>query len=412
MERDIAILGIALGLGLLVGLQRERIQSRIAGIRTFSLITLLGAISGLIARETEQIWIVAAGALSIAILMATANFISSETDEKDIGQTTEIAALMMYVLGAYLVLGTLILGVVVGSVVALLLYLKAFFKEYVARLGEKDVQAIMVFVAVTLVVLPILPDEFFGPYDVLNLRQIWLMVVLIVGMSIAGYFAYKWLGAGVGTGLSGILGGLISSTATTVTYARLSKTSPAMYLASFVIVAATAVSFVRVMIEVAVVAPAFTSIVLPPIIVVTAITFLLSGYFFWKSRTEESESVPDPQNPAQFRTALVFAILYAVILILIAFVKDKFGSAGLYVVSLISGLTDVDAVTLSLANLINSGSIVPDNGWRFILVAAMANLVFKGGMVAVIGNRQVFKFVGMAFAATLISGVLVLFFWP
>jgi uncharacterized membrane protein (DUF4010 family) len=97
---------------------------------------------------------------------------------------------------------------------------------------------------------------------------------------------------------------------------------------------------------------------------------------------------------------------------LIAFVKVKFGSAGLYVVSLISGLTDVDAVTLSLANLINSGSIVPDNGWRFILVAALANLVFKGGMVAVIGNRQVFKFVGMAFAATLISGVLVLFFWP
>lgn len=413
MNSEFAILGIALGLGLLVGLQRERLGTRIAGIRTFSLITLFGALTGLLSLQTSQAWLMGVGLLSVAILMAVANHLQTG-DKKDIsiGQTTEIAALMMYVVGAYLAYGNLVIGVVIGAAVAILLYLKEFFTEYVSRLGEKDFEAIMIFVAVTLVILPILPAKTFGPYNVLNAREIWLMVVLIVGISVSGYFAYKWLGSRVGTGLNGIFGGLISSTATTVTYSRLSKEwTSAQLLSSFIVVAASAVSFLRVIIEIAVVAPQKISVVVPPILIVASVLILISAVLFFRSNKIPDETAPDPKNPAQFKTAIVFAFLYAVILVIIAFVKDTFGNIGLYAVSILSGLTDMDAITLSLANTINDGGILPSEGWRFILVAGLSNLMFKGGLVITLGHTRLKQVVLPAFSITLVVGILVLIFW-
>ncbi len=413
MDIDITTLGIALGLGLLVGLQRERFQSRIAGIRTFSLITLFGAISGLISRSFGHVWVIAAGVISVAILFAVANILEKEIDEPDIGQTTEIAALLMYAIGAYLVLGDMTIGVVVGAFVALLLHLKGFFTEHVAKLGEKDLQAIMVFVAVSLVILPVLPTNTFGPYDVLNLREIWFMVALIVGISVIGYFAYKWLGKNMGAGLSGILGGLISSTATTVAYARQTKDNPALYrLAGFVITAASAVAFARILIEVAIVAPSHISVVAPPILVVLGIITLIAIVLFFAISRQTHEPIPDPENPAQFKVALIFAILYAVFLVLIAFAKDSLGLEGLYGVSIISGLTDMDAITLSLASMMNNGRILPEQGWKLILAAGLANLVFKMGMVALLGSRRLLYIVGAVFVIVIAAGVPIIIVWP
>lgn len=412
MNHELTILGIALGLGLLVGLQRERGHARIAGIRTFGLITIYGALCGVISNRLEEAWILAAGLMSVALLMVGANFLKQKDERPDIGQTTEIAALLMYGVGIYLAIGDLVIGVVVGAMVAILLYLKAFFASRIAQLGEKDFQAIMVFVAVSLVILPILPTQTFGPHDVLSLREIWLMVVLIVGISVAGYFAYKWLGKKAGTGISGILGGLISSTATTVTFARQSKEmNTAFLLSGFVIVAASAVSFVRVIIEILVVAPGIASVVLPPLLIVAGVLLLTSLFLFFTSNKQEGEPTPDPKNPAQFQTALVFAVLYAVILVLIVYAQDYFGTGGLYVVSILSGLTDMDAITLSLANTMDGGDILPAEGWRYILVAALANLVFKGGMVVALGHKRLQQVVIPAFVSTLLVGLLILFFW-
>ncbi|MDH3648677.1 MAG: MgtC/SapB family protein [Saprospiraceae bacterium] len=413
VQSEIGILGVAVGLGLLVGLQRERPHSRIAGIRTFSLVTIFGALSGMIAQYYDVAWIIAGSILSIGALLSVANYLKHGTSSPDIGQTTEMAVLVMYAVGVYLVIGDLFTGVAVGAVVALLLYLKSFFKVYVARLGEKDLQAIMVFVAVTLVVLPILPSKSFGPYNVWNLQHIWLMVVLIVGISIIGYFAYKWLGKKVGMGLSGLLGGLISSTATTVSYAKQSKEGQGShYLPAFVITAASAIAFVRVMIEIVLVAPRSMTTVLPPLVVVAIVIAMIALFLFFRDTQHQDEIKPDPRNPAQFKTAVVFAILYAGVLVLIASVKETFGVQGLYVVSIISGLTDMDAITLSLANMMNNGTIDPNNGWRFILAAALSNLLFKAGIVMLLGNRKVLKIIVLAFSVTLISGILVLLFWP
>lgn len=408
---DFTALGIALGLGLLVGLQRERYHSRIAGIRTFTLITLLGSVSAMLSEYFNQGWIVAAGGFSIAWLFGVANYLKKNEKAPDIGQTTEIAALLMYAVGACLVIGNHLVGVVVGAMVALLLYLKQYLSTIVDRLGEKDLQAIMLFVAISLVVLPILPNKNFGPYQVFNLREIWLMVVLIVGISIVGYFTYKWLGKNIGTGLNGILGGLISSTATTVTYSKQAKETPATtQMAGFVIMAASTVSLLRVTLLAGIVAPLQLKIVAPPLLLVAFFMVLIAAILFFFSKNEEHET-PEPKNPAQFKTAVIFAILYAVILLAVAFVKDKFNDVGLYVVAIISGLTDMDAITLSLSNMMNDEKIEATSGWNLILLAALSNLVFKGGIVASLGNRKLLKIIVPAFGLTLVIGALVWLFW-
>ena len=408
---NITALGIFLGLGLLVGLQRERYHSRIAGIRTFTLITLFGSVSGMLAEYFQQGWIIAVGGFSVAWLLGIANFLKKSEKEPDIGQTTEIAALLMYAVGACLIVVNHLAGIVAGGVVALLLYLKQYLREIVARLGEKDLQAIMLFVAISLVILPVLPDKDFGPYEVFNLRETWLMVVLIVGLGVTGYFAYKWLGDTMGTALSGILGGLISSTATSVTYSKQTKETPSsIRLAGFVIMAASTIAFARILIEISIVAPRQFGVVAPPLVVVMVFMALVSVGLFYYNKNKGIQ-VNEPENPAQFKTALVFAILYAAILFVIAIVKDYYGNEGLYVVSVISGLTDMDAITLSLSNMMEDGRIDATSGGRFLLVASLSNLVFKGGMVALFGHRSLLKIIVPAFGFVLIVGILMLWFF-
>jgi hypothetical protein len=171
-------LAIALGLGLLVGLQRERAQSPLAGIRTFALITVLGAVCTLLGL-TFGGWIVALGMIAVAAMLVVGNLARGKAEEVEPGVTTEMAALLMYGVGAYVVVGHTAVAIAVGGAAALLLHWKAPLHEFVARIGETDVKAIMRFVLVELVIYPVLPDEAYGPYRVLNPQQIWLMVVLI-----------------------------------------------------------------------------------------------------------------------------------------------------------------------------------------------------------------------------------------
>ncbi|WP_299758648.1 MgtC/SapB family protein [uncultured Pontibacter sp.] len=405
-------LGISLGLGLLVGLQRQHDQSRLAGIRTFPLITLFGTISGLLAQDFGG-WIIAMGILSLAAMVAVANFMRSRKPDFDIGLTTEAATLLMFVVGAYLVLGQSTVAVAVGATVAVLLHLKDSLHRIVAKIGPEDLRAIMQFVVISLVILPVLPNETYGPYDVLNPHNIWLMVVLIVGIGLLGYFAYKVFGQKSGTALGGILGGLVSSTATTVSYARRTKGkgNTSTILAALVIFIASAVSIIRIITEVAIVAPGTISIVLPPLAAVFLL-MLAVGLVLYFFKGGEHDSMPEQGNPAQLKTALVFGAIYAIVILATAFAKDQLGSSGLYIVAIISGLTDVDAITLSTSRLMQIGDLEPSNGWRLILVAALSNLVFKVGLVSVLGSRSVFIKVALLFGVVLVGGLLVLWLWP
>jgi uncharacterized membrane protein (DUF4010 family) len=186
-------LGISLLLGLLVGLQRERTDSTVGGIRTFPLIAAFGTLCGWLALEHGG-WIIAAGFVALASLLVMNNYMLSRAGKHDAGQTSEVAALLLYGIGAYVVLGELSVAVALGGVVALLLHYKDPLHAFAARIGERDVTAIMQFALISFVVLPVLPNRTYGPYEVLNPFQIWLMVVLIVAISLIGYVAYKLLG--------------------------------------------------------------------------------------------------------------------------------------------------------------------------------------------------------------------------
>ena len=414
MEADaFRALGIALGLGLLVGLQREwGDEHRLAGIRTFALITLLGAITALLARDYGG-WIVAAGLLALAGLLITGNWLLNRGQaEVSAGQTTETAALVMYGVGALLVADYTMPAVVLGGATAVLLHSKQRLRRLVGNLSDTDARAIFQFVLIALVILPLVPDETYGPYDVLNPFKVWMMVVLIVGISLVAYVAYRIVGARAGSILGGIFGGLISSTATTVSYARQCKSNPgAVGTASLVIVVASTVVLVRVAIEIAAVASALLPAMALPFGAIFVLMAAICAWLYLRLNQSQAEA-PMHGNPSQLKAAIVFGGLYALVLLLVAFVRDQFGDRAIYAAALISGLTDVDALTLSVAELYNQERVSSDIAWRAILLATLSNLGFKAGAAGLLGGMQLFRIVGPAFIATIAAGLGVIVLWP
>ena len=419
-------LGIALGLGLLVGLQRQRTHSALAGIRTFPLVTLLGTVAALLVEPlgTAGAWLVGAGLLAVAAMAVIGNVVKLRAGAPDPGLTTEMALLLMYGIGAYLVLGERAVAIALGGGVAVLLHHKEPMHNLAGRIGDEDFRAIIQFVLLSLVILPVLPDRTMGPYAVLNPHDIWRMVVLIVGIGLGGYIAYKLLGERAGTVVGGLLGGVISSTATTVSYARRSRLSgdkasgdevsgqgAAVGLATVVILIASTVVYGRVLLEMAVVARRAFTAMAPPLVAMLAITALVAAVAWVRYRPDRG-AMPPQENPSELRPALLFALLYGGILLAVAAAKEHLGDRGLYAVAVLSGLTDMDAITLSTARLVDGDRLDAATGWRLILVASLANLVFKLGIVAVMGRRALLIRVATLFAAALAVGLLILFLWP
>lgn len=411
---DLITLGIAFGLGMLVGLQREKADHEMAGVRTFTLIAILGAIVGFLTRDFNNPYILPAFGIAITALMLMANFLKAKKDpDTNVGQTTEVAVLLMFAIGSYLVLGNQIIAVVVGGALAVLLYIKETLHNFIDKLKDKDLSAIMTFVGISLVILPILPNETYGPYDVLNPRSIWIMVTLIVGISIVGYFIYKWVGKEAGMISNGILGGVISSTATSVSYARNSKGSKSLgKVSAFVILTAVTVSIIRVIIEIGFVVPEKLASVVAPFIALFVFMAILSVILFYTiSKEKNEEEMPEPKNPAQFKSAFVFGILYGLILLAVAFTEEEFGDSGLYIVSIIGGLAKKDAITLSLAQSIKNG-LNTELGWRLIMTGMLANFAFKIAVGAVLGSKQLALWLGASMAVSIIVGVLMMWLWP
>jgi uncharacterized membrane protein (DUF4010 family) len=403
-------LGIALGLGLLVGLQRERAAARLAGIRTFPLVTILGTVAAMLAERMGG-WIIAAGLVSLAILI----FIGKETELKegpaDPGLTTEVAILLMFGVGAYLAAGRPEVAIAIGGTVAVLLQFKGQMHGLVARLGDNDLKAIMQFALISLVILPVLPNQSYGPYSVLNPRRIWWMVVLIVGISLAGYIVYKFVGRDSGVLVSGVLGGLISSTATAVSYSRRTKGGPGLSrLAAIVIMTSSAVVYARLILIIVLIGPGFLAVAAAPLLIMLLVLWSASVVLWFRGRREEFE-VEGHDNPTELKSALLFGVFFAVVLLAVAAARDRFGSRGLFVVGALSGLTDVDAITLSTLQMVNGGGLSQGDAWRTIMVATMSNLVFKGGVMAFLGDRRLLKTVAPLYGVALVCGALLVLFW-
>lgn len=401
-----------MGLGLLVGLQRQRTESRMAGVRTFPVVTVLGVVSAHLASSFGG-WVLGAGLVAVAGLAVMANLAAGSTEETvDPGLTTEVALLLMYAVGAYLVVGLQAVAVAVAGGLAVLLQLKEPLHRMARRIGDADFRSIIQFVLISLVILPVLPNKPFGPYGVLNLREIWWMVVLIVGIGMAGYLAYRFLGAGKGTVLTGALGGLISSTATTVSYSRLAHRAPSsLRLGSGVILMASSVVFLRVLVELAVVAPKALPTAGPPLAILL-VSMVLLALVESRGGSDSPQEIADHGNPSELRSALGFGALYALILLAVAAVSEELGDRALYGVALLSGLTDMDAITLSTGKLMQSGELALATGFRLILIASLSNLTFKLGIVGLLGGKRLMSRLFPFFALAITLGLVILFFWP
>lgn len=405
------LLLLSLAMGLLVGLQRQSVDSKTAGIRTFPLITLTGTVCGLLSEEFNA-WILVAGFLAVTAMLVIGNIQRSKAEQKSSGITTEIAVLLMYAIGAYIVFGESEVAVVVTGIVTVLLHFKTTLHGWIDKIGESDLMAIMQFVLISMVILPVLPDTTYDPYESLNPKNIWWMVVLIVGISLSGYFLYKLFGNKASALLGGVLGGLISSTATTISYSKTgSKSETAGKLAAFVILTASAVSLVRVIVEISVVAPSYFKDFLFPLAAELFVMIILIGILFFSHRNENNK-MPEQENPAQIKSALIFTLLFVAVTFISAVVRDNFGNEGLYIVAIVSGLTDLDAITLSTAKMTEQESIEVSLGWRLILAAALANLVFKAGLAIVIGKRMLGRRVTFLFGILIAIGLIILSSWP
>ena len=395
----------SLAIGLLIGLERERNPSAKAGLRTFALVAVLGTLMAMLSSKTGSPWLVIAGLLAVAGTIIAA-YLNAVAEDDDPGTTTVIALLLSYGLGVMVWFDLSTLAVMLAIGITTLLYFKPELRGFTQRLARRDLVAVLQFSVLTFIVLPILPDQNYGPYNAFNPHQAWLMVVLISGISLAGYAALHVVGTRYGAPLLGFLGGLVSSTATTMIYAKHGKANQAMTnLAASVIVIASVVVLLRLLVVCSVVAYG----ALPGLLPVFAgglLAGVVVSFYAWHKTSRVSELyMPETTNPAELHSAIGFGLLYVIVLLGSAWMADLAGSQGLYAVALVSGLTDVDAITLSSLRLFNLGQLSERQTVTAIAIAFLSNVTFKFGMVVFIGGWTLARQVAIGFGA-IACGVL------
>lgn len=401
---------VSLALGLLIGLERERKPEPKAGLRTFALVSMFGCLAALIADKTGSGWIVAVGLIAVAAMMIAAVTIDPP-DDGDPPTTSIIALMITYGLGAAVWFGHGALAVMAAIATTALLYFKTQLHGITRALTHKDLISILQFAALSFVILPILPDVDYGPFDTMNPHQIWWMVVLISGVSLAGYAALRIAGSQHGAPLIGLFGGMVSSTATTMVFARHARADGDLArTATVVILLANLMVMLRLLLVSGVVAPRLLvalAIVFGPGIVLGLAVAALA----WRGHAAgPALPMPEVSNPTELKTALSFGALYALVLLLSAWLQDVAGSRGLYAVALASGLTDVDAITLSSLRLHGQERLADTEAVMSIALATLSNLAFKSGLVISIGGAPLARraLPGLAaIAVGICSGVLI-----
>ncbi len=380
----------SLGIGLFMGLERERRPSARAGVRTFALVALFGTLSAMLGQLTGSFWLPAVGLMAVGAMMIVANAL--HPDEQDPGTTSVVALLVCYVLGALVWHGQVQLAVTLSIAVTALLYFKTELEGISVSLTPRDLISILQFAILSLVVLPVLPNKEYGPFLAFNPHQVWMMVVLISGVSLAGYAALRLLGGRHGVTVVGIFGGLVSSTATTLVFSKHARGSGEFVAtASIVVVLANLTMMLRLLAIAAVLSPHLlpqVGLMLGPGIVLG----ILASLPLWHRPDGAGDlPVPETRNPTELRAALGFGLLYAAVLLCAAWLSAAVGSKGMYALALVSGLTDVDAITLSSLRLFSLEKIAAEAVVTTIALAVLANLAFKFSLAAMIGGAPLAK---------------------
>jgi uncharacterized membrane protein (DUF4010 family) len=387
--------GVALAIGFMIGLQREyafleKKRGLLAGERTFALMGLVGALAAMFAEIFESPLVFLGVILLVGIFTAIAYFIDAWRGH--VGLTTEIAVLITVLIGALCYWNYLTLAAALGIITTVLLSVKIETDRLVSALTREDIFTALQFAVISLVILPVLPRESMlpPPFDVLSPFKVWLMVVFISGINFTGYLAIKFVGPERGIGLTGLLGGIVSSTGVTLGFSERSnrESSLAKPFALAIMIAWT-VMFARVLVEVGVLNLELLSLVWLPIASAGVVGLLYCVYLYLNHRTAEKDDL-EFSNPFDLISAIKFGLLYAVILVVARAGQLYFGDTGVYISSLLSGLADVDAITISLAQLSGAGTVSKTVAAQSIVLATIANTLAKGTIV-VIGGASLLK---------------------
>ncbi|MGK0674628.1 MAG: MgtC/SapB family protein [Halothiobacillaceae bacterium] len=408
-------LGIALAIGLLIGTERgwhERSASeghRVAGIRTFGLTGLLGGVIGVVSLKLTVAFAGLAFA-GFAALVVAGHWISSNRQEAQLGITTEVALLVTLALGLLSTLGFPLIAAASAVVTTILLGLKPILHGWLTQLTEGELHAALKLLLISVVLLPLLPDRGFGPWEAFNPHLAWWMVVLVSGLSFIGYFAIKLAGPRRGIMATGLLGGLVSSTAVTLNLARYARDAryPPQLLAAGML-AACSIMFPRVLIEAGAVHAELISVLFPPLALMTLVT-LGGAISMWRGITPEGPFMQaNLPNPFELGQAFKFGLLLALIMVLASGAKTWFGQTGLYALAAASGLADVDAVTLSVAKLSLQGLDL-EVARNTILIAVFTNTIVKVVLALAMGGMAMGQRVAAISLTAIALGVLALFF--
>jgi uncharacterized membrane protein (DUF4010 family) len=393
-------LAIALFIGGLIGVERQQETSKLSfgGLRTFALLSLVGVLGGWLTAELDSVWPVVLTIGSVAMMVTVTYNAAAQAKDKGIpGITTEISAISVTLLGAMCALGMAEAAVIAAIALSGILTFKAELHKLVELVGEDDLVAMLKLMFATFIVLPLLPNVPIDPWGALIPWKIWLLVVLISTLSLIGYVGVRCLGETYGMLLTGVAGGLVSSTAVTLTLSRQSNagTAHSDALASGVMIA-WGIMFVRVVFGVAVVYPPLVEPLVIPLGAMCAACFLMSGVYWFRGRREDvlTEKI-DVQNPFSLTEAAKFGALFAVVLLVVAVAKTYASEKWLYLVSALAGSTDVDPVALSMAQHASSG-LAPQVAVICIVLACVTNTVVKAGMVVGLAERPLAHRVGLS----------------
>ena len=391
---------ISLALGLMMGLERERRGGTNAGLRTFSLTGLTGTATAMIAQQAASPWLLPVVALGLVATMISADHHPGDRDDTP-DATTTVALLLCFLFGAMLWHGAHQVAVALSLAATALLYFKAELHDATRRLTRQDIVSFLQFALITFVVLPVLPDQGYGPYGQLNPYRIWLMVVLTSGLSLAGYATLRLTPQASAVPLLGLLGGLVSSTATTLVFSRQVRDDAQHADAAAVIITiANLVVLARITVLAAVVAPAGLP-VLAPILAAGLVAGAVPPLRRWLALRSSKAAAPELDNPVNLRHALMFGAIFAVVLVVSAAFHDRAGEMGVYAVAAISGLADMDAIALSTFNLLSGGQLTAAQAAVAVVVALCSNMAFKAALVLVVAGRAMAARVALSFAAQL-----------
>lgn len=403
-------LGLALAIGMLMGVERgwqarESVHGgSVAGIRTFALIGLLGGIVGWFGQVLGPLAL-AAGFIALSAVVVASHIMRAGSGEQSVGVTTQVAEMIAFALGAMAAMGEGEAAAAGGVVATALLGAKDTLHGWLRKIEQLELRAAIKLLLISVVLLPVLPNQGYGPEEVLNPYKLWLLVVMVAGISFIGYFAIKIAGPRIGSLLTGVFGGLASSTALTVSFARMGRESPGMQpLLAAGIALANTTMYVRLWAIVFVLNRGIGERLMLPLGCM-ALAGLLATWMLWRAREEEGKpGATTLSNPFELGMAIKFATLLALVMVASKLLQSWGGSAGLYLLSAVAGLADVDAVALSMAQM-GGKSVALTVAATAVTIAAFVNTGVKAALVTglcggLMARRIAYSMVGMVLAGS------------